>query len=73
MDALKLDVRSAKPAADTIPAAQSMTLRDWFAGQALVGLYSGRFEGRFDLKLIHEDARVAYSVADAMLAARSGQ
>ena len=73
MDALKRNVRSPKPAVDTVPAAQSMTLRDWFAGQALVGIYAGRFAGRFDTKLIHGDAAVAYSVADAMLAERFGK
>lgn len=48
-----------------------MTLRDWFAGQASNGLYAGRFEGRFNEKLAHEDARIAYLVADAMIAARN--
>lgn len=48
-----------------------MSLRDWFAGHALNGLYAGRFEGRFNEKLAHEDARIAYLVADAMIAARN--
>jgi hypothetical protein len=38
-----------------------MTLRDWFAGQALIGMH----------KLSPEDAaKEAYSYADAMLASR---
>lgn len=42
-----------------------MTLRDWFAGQALVGL-SVRREGKCNA----DDAFNAYLLADAMLAAR---
>lgn len=56
-----------------------MTLRDWFAGQALAGIYACR-----DLQLatIHDQAKTgsgdfdacmakqAYSQADAMIAAR---
>lgn len=45
---------------------QGMTLRDWFAGQALIGILSG-----------HEDptetafcAELAYKLADAMIAER---
>lgn len=46
-----------------------MSLRDWFAGQALAGLLAHRV-----LKFNTEDmaARVAYKFADAMLAARKG-
>lgn len=42
-----------------------MTLRDWFAGQVLIGL-SIRREGKTDAY----DAQLAYRLADAMLAAR---
>jgi len=42
-----------------------MSLRDYFAGQVLVGL-SIRREGKCD----KDDANMAYSLADAMLAAR---
>jgi hypothetical protein len=42
-----------------------MTLRDWFAGQALVGLLS-----RNDVPLAHIIPDNAYMIADAMLEAR---
>ena len=42
-----------------------MTLRDWFAGQALVGLLVNH-----NAKFFDNDARNAYTVADAMLAER---
>ncbi len=48
---------------------EGMSLRDWFAGQALVGMmramspYSNDFE---------RSAREAYVQADAMIAARKG-
>lgn len=50
-----------------------MTLRDWFAGQALVGFLSGQFKhGRLDNTW---DARTcadaAFNIADAMLTART--
>lgn len=45
-----------------------MTLRDWFAGQALAGLLAdGKNSGRFA-----DIASDAYDFADAMLAARKG-
>jgi hypothetical protein len=50
-----------------------MTLRDWFAGQALAGILGGGFAGTIS----HDDvngggdaAFFAYQYADAMLAAR---
>jgi hypothetical protein len=47
-----------------------MTLRDYFAGQALVGLLAGR---KPDAMFTNEDAtKSAYDMADAMLEARSG-
>ena len=49
---------------------KGMSLRDWFAGQALVGLLSGPAEEGAttpDLKAV-----VAYQFADAMLKARGG-
>ncbi len=42
-----------------------MTMRDWFAGQALSGGYAKW--GRFSAK---EIATLSYTIADAMLAAR---
>lgn len=51
-----------------------MTLRDWFAGQALVGIMTdkerlakGGYNGLIDF------AWTAYNMADAMLAAREGK
>ena len=47
-----------------------MTLRDWFAGQALVGLLSGPAEEGAPTP--DRKAVVAYQIADAMLKARGG-
>lgn len=54
---------------------RGMTLRDWFAGQALVGIINAcamdaRVRGETSEMLF---ARKAYSVADAMIAAREKQ
>ena len=50
---------------------QGMSLRDWFAGQALAGLINtadfDRYEGN---SLISNLASIAYGTADAMLEAR---
>lgn len=43
-----------------------MTLRDWFAGQALASCMVGEFSST------EQCARYCYSKADAMLAAREG-
>lgn len=51
---------------------EGMSLRDWFAGQALAGVWAGResdfhqvkYPGAIDI------ARAAYMVSDAMIAAR---
>jgi hypothetical protein len=43
-----------------------MTLRDWFAGQALAGL----LRDGIDVHGIDDSAYLAYEMADAMLAAR---
>jgi hypothetical protein len=47
---------------------KGMTLRDWFAGQALVGYLSGFAE---TTPAEHVAARWAYGFADAMLAERA--
>ena len=47
-------------------------LRDWFAGMAMSGLYSGLPGGpQTSDEDLAEDARIFYRIADAMLAARS--
>ena len=48
---------------------RGMTLRDWFAGQALMGLMASRNPNspRFHPS---DDAAYVYAVADAMIAAR---
>ena len=53
-----------KPAVNAVPSAQGMTLRDWFAGQALAGTDFGDWRESDHLE------RRCYQVADAMLAAR---
>ena len=45
-----------------------MSLRDWFAGQALVGFIATNP----DSDTYEHDAKAAYSWADAMLKAREG-
>ena len=45
--------------------APGMTLRDWFAGQALAGLTADP-----DMPTFHKCAEIAYACADAMLRAR---
>ena len=53
-----------------------MSLHDWFAGQAMVGIMNGSGKITVDgvsVKATPENiAAAAYTVADAMLAARGG-
>lgn len=52
-----------------------MSLRDWFAGQALTGILAGGFAGTIphdDANGGHDAAFFAYQYADAMLSARKG-
>ena len=51
--------------------AVDLGLRDWFAGQALVGLIASNDPGAGDR--IEEIPWYAYSIADAMLAARTAR
>lgn len=49
---------------------EGMTLREWFAGQALPGLLAGQYRNRSDYNLNDLPAE-AYRIADAMIAAGS--
>lgn len=51
---------------------RGMTLRDYFAGQAIQGLVPACIEGAFEMTPDHAAiyAREAYAVADAMMKAR---
>lgn len=51
---------------------EGMTLRDWFAGQALVSLtyWNHRLDGKPDNRAELATAEEAYRYADAMLKAR---
>lgn len=55
--------------ADDAPGQRGMTLRDWFAGRALVTVAA--YDGNPDVFEAEWIASRAYSIADAMLAARS--
>lgn len=48
-----------------------MTLRDWFAGQAMSGFIYTGVTGENRVVWCEEAATIAYMVADAMLAERS--
>lgn len=66
LDQLKMvTVKNLKP----VPTVANLTLRDWFAGQALMGLLASRnpTSPRFHPD---DDAQYVHAVADAMLAAR---
>lgn len=56
-------------ASEKAPLLSDRTLRDWFAGQALAGRMADGFTGVDDASV---NARVAYKMADAMLAQREG-
>ena len=57
---------------DKNPQRDGMTLRDWFAGQALQGVLAGYWANPRSRGSGQEDfAAWAYAQADAMLAARS--
>lgn len=62
---------------DSVAYATGMTLRDWFAGQALKSLIRNRgthvhFSDEAVQKCRLQVAEMAYGFADAMLAARKG-
>lgn len=60
------------PLAISYPSEQvsGMTLRDWFAGQALAGYLASWNDGAYSNS--HHAAKAAYAYADAMVAARKG-
>jgi hypothetical protein len=63
------------PRSDYDNSTAGMTLRDWFAGQALAGILGGGFADTIphdDLNGGRDAAAFAYQYADAMLAARKG-
>lgn len=49
-----------------------MSLRDWFAGQAMVGLCANPNAGVAVLPALQDLADACYNYADAMLLARAG-
>jgi hypothetical protein len=55
---------------DAQSVAEDVTLRDWFAGQALAGLI-GRLIAGTDLYTPQIAAVIAFDVADAMMAERA--
>ena len=55
---------------------QGMTLRDYFAGQALAGNLEQGIQDDMAISWWHEPSKIAkraYAIADAMLKARDGQ
>lgn len=63
------------PGDQSFPSQWGLTIRDWFAGQALPGIMvrAGAGELREGEGLAQMYARLAYTVADAMLAAREAK
>ncbi len=62
------------PTGGSILSTEGMYLRDWFAGQALAGWLSMQLDKDIDLPkpgLCENVASYAYSLADAMIAARA--
>jgi hypothetical protein len=49
-----------------------MSLRDWFAGQALVGWLSGAGDKEVDRGTVRICSEQCYEIADAMLKVREG-
>lgn len=59
------------PRADAFVAQDGMSLRDWFAGQALIGTLAFPIPGAEKIPV--NAARECFAYADAMLKAREGQ
>ena len=53
---------------------EGMSLRDWFAGQALAGVWAGRESDfvKISAPTTTDVAVACYAIADAMIQARSG-
>ncbi len=50
---------------------RGMSLRDWFAGQAITGVMAAELPAKTNISgAIKDAAEIAYSIADAMLAER---
>ena len=60
----------ATPAKSVSSYAEDMTLRDWFAGQAMAAIVAHQQHGDCEMTSREELAACAYEVADAMLAER---
>lgn len=52
---------------------EGMSLRDWFAGQALSGILSAPMHNGFNALSKEKYAKEAYWFADAMVKARNGE
>ncbi len=56
-----------------VVAVQGLTLRDWFAGQALPACVTKLGVSLIDPKSVQDVAKLAYTLADAMRLARDAQ
>jgi hypothetical protein len=63
---MNMTIKTTKPAFPTA-GSTGMTLRDWFAGQALSGLLADHTRDDYP----DQFAKLAYNFADAMLAERA--
>jgi hypothetical protein len=55
------------PTSGLTTASEGMDLRDWFAGQALQGIYA---KGKFPTGIMFDTAKEAYAIADEMMKQR---
>ena len=59
-----------RPPEDKLPVPSGMSLRDWFAGQALSGSRHSKWERADDGETAEAVAKWCYRLADAVLAER---